>query len=146
MTVVSALVDLAMAVVVGVIVSALAYAWGNAVWTRAKSHITPEGAKVYTVQWPLFFGSAERFSELLNPWTDPAAVIVDFAESRVADESAQTARYEAAGNQIRLRHLSPDCQRLLKRAGQLMIDSDDDPDYQIAANYGVRTGQMGLAH
>ncbi|SFJ32180.1 SulP family inorganic anion transporter [Jannaschia pohangensis] len=141
--------DLAIAVIVGVIVSALAYAWQNARRIHAKSHITPEGAKVYAVQGPLFFGSATGFVELFKPKEDPAMVIIDFADSRVADQSALqaieavAAKYEAEGKAIQLRHLTRDCHRLLTKAGHLMVDSDDDPDYAVAANYGVRTGILG---
>ncbi len=148
-TVVTVWTDLATAVVVGVIVSALAYAWQNATRIHAKTYTTPEGAKVYQVQGPLFFGSAEGFSELFDIQNDPARVVVDFADSRVADQSALqaieklAARYEAAGKAIELRHLSRDCHRLLTKAGHLMVDSDDDPDYAIAANYAVRTGILG---
>ena len=148
-TVVTVATDLATAVVVGVIVSALAYAWQNATRIRATAYETPEGAKVYRVQGPLFFGSAEGFAELFSPERDPARVVVDFAESRVADQSALqaietlAAKYEALGKKIELRHLSRDCHKLLTRAGHLMIDSDDDPDYAIAANYSVRTGVLG---
>lgn len=144
--------DLATAVVVGVIVSALAYAWNNATRIHAKVHATPEGAKVYQVQGPLFFGSAEGFSELFDVQNDPALVVVDFEDSRVVDQSALTAieaiagKYEAAGKQLQLRHLSRDCHQLLTKAGQLMIDSDDDPDYQIAVDYQVRTGQLAGGH
>ena len=76
-------------------------------------------------------------------------MIVDFADSRVADQSALqaietvAARYEGAGKRIELRHLTRDCHRLLRRAGHLVVDSDDDPDYGVAANYGVRTGILG---
>ena len=148
-TIVTVLTDLAIAVVVGVIISALAYAWQNATRIRARTHTTPEGAKVYEIRGPLFFGSATGFTEMFDPAGDPAVVIVDFAESRVADQSALqaieaiAARYEAAGKTIQLRHLSRDCHKLLHRAGHLMVDSDDDPDYAIAANYGVRTGILG---
>ncbi|MFT6272885.1 MAG: SulP family sulfate permease [Dinoroseobacter sp.] len=148
-TAVTVMTDLATAVVVGVIVSALAYAWSNATRIHAKIYETPEGAKVYQVQGPLFFGSADGFTELFSPETDPSRVIVDFADSRVADQSALQAieavacKYQDAGKAIELRHLSRDCHQLLTKAGQLMVDSDDDPDYQIAANYGVRTGILG---
>ena len=141
--------DLAVAVVVGVIVSALAYAWGNATRIRAKSYTTPEGAKVYQVNGPLFFGSSDGFVELFDIENDPSKVVVDFAESRVADQSALQAieavavKYEAAGKSIQLRHLSRDCHKLLKRAGHLMVDSDDDPDYALAVDYQVRTGILG---
>ncbi len=144
--------DLATAVFVGVIVSALAYAWNNAKRINASTYTTPEGAKVYKVQGPLFFGSSDGFVELFDPQADPGLVIVDFAESRVVDQSALTAieaiaaKYEAAGKTLQLRHLSRDCHRLLTKAGSLMVDSDDDPDYQIAVDYGVRVGQLGAAH
>ena len=148
-TVVTVMEDLAVAVVVGVIVSALAYAWNNARRIHAKSYVTPEGAKVYQVQGPLFFGSATGFVELFDVSGDPGEVIVDFAESRVVDQSALQAieavaqKYDEAGKRVQLRHLSRDCHKLLSKAGHLMVDSDDDPDYQLAVNYGVRTGILG---
>ncbi|MBM7069451.1 SulP family inorganic anion transporter [Actibacterium sp. 188UL27-1] len=151
-TVVTVMTDLAIAVVVGVIVSALAYAWQNATRIRASTYVTPEGAKVYQVQGPLFFGSTEGFAELFDPTGDPGSVIIDFADSRVADQSALTeieavaGRYEAEGKRVQLRHLSRDCHKLLKKAGQLMVDSEDDPDYMIAADYGVRTGVLSSGH
>ncbi|MDO6456349.1 SulP family inorganic anion transporter [Celeribacter halophilus] len=151
-TVVTVLEDLAIAVVVGVIVSALAYAWQNASRIHAKTYETPEGAKVYQIQGPLFFGSAEGFLEMFDPANDPSMVIVDFADSRVADQSALNAieslaaKYEARGKEIQLRHLSRDCHRLLSKAGHLMVDSDDDPDYQVATDYVVRTGVLGSGH
>lgn len=151
-TAVTVAYDLATAVVVGVIVSALAYAWNNATRIRAKTYATPEGAKVYQVQGPLFFGSADGFAELFDVAADPSVVIVDFADSRVVDQSALTAieamaaKYEFADKQLQLRHLSRDCHTLLTKAGQLMIDSDDDPDYQLAVDYQVRTGQLAGGH
>ena len=87
--------------------------------------------------------------ELFNVKGDPSEVIVDFEDSRVVDQSALqaietiAAKYEGAGKRIQLRHLSRDCHRLLKKAGHLMIDSDDDPEYQVAVNYQVRTGILG---
>ena len=148
-TVVTVATDLAIAVIVGVIISALAYAWQNATRIRASTYVTPEGAKVYQVKGPLFFGSAAGFGEMFDPAADPGVVIVDFADSRVADQSALqaieavAARYEATGKTIQLRHLSRDCHRLLRRAGHLIVDSADDPDYALAADYGVRTGILG---
>ncbi len=148
-TVVTVMEDLAVAVVVGVIVSALAYAWNNARRIYAKTYTTPEGARVYQVQGPLFFGSSEGFSELFDVQGDPSEVIVDFADSRVVDQSALQAieavagKYEEVGKRLQLRHLSRDCHRLLAKAGHLMIDSDDDPDYALAVNYQVRTGILG---
>jgi SulP family sulfate permease len=147
-TVVTVMEDLAVAVVVGVIVSALAYAWNNA----RRIHATTEekdGVKIYRIEGPLFFGSSEGFVELFDPAGDPKKVVVDFAESRVVDQSALQAieavagKYEAEGKSLQLRHLSRDCHKLLTKAGHLMVDSDDDPDYQLAVEYGVRTGVLG---
>ena len=151
-TVVTVATDLATAVVVGVIVSALAYAWNNARRIRARAYTTPEGAKVYQIEGPLFFGSAEGFAEVFDVAGDPGRVVVDFADSRVVDHSALqaieavAAKYEAAGKRLQLRHLSHDCHRLLRRAGHLVVEGDDDPDYGLAVDYGVRTGVIGAGH
>ncbi|WP_170337945.1 SulP family inorganic anion transporter [Ruegeria arenilitoris] len=150
-TVVTVMEDLAVAVVVGVIVSALAYAWNNAKRIHAvtRDSETEKGAKVYEIKGPLFFGSSEGFVELFDVQNDPETVIVDFADSRVVDQSALqaieniAAKYEAAGKRVMLRHLSRDCHKLLKKAGHLMVDSDDDPDYGLAVDYSVRTGILG---
>lgn len=148
-TVVTVMEDLAVAVVVGVIVSALAYAWNNARRIHAVHEDGPDGARVYKIQGPLFFGSSDGFAELFEVESDPELVIIDFADSRVVDQSALqaiealAAKYEAEGKRIELRHLSRDCHRLLKKAGHLIVDSDDDPDYEIAVSYGVRTGILG---
>jgi len=150
-TVVTVMTDLAIAVVVGVIVSALAYAWNNArrIHAITRDSASEEGAKVYEIQGPLFFGSTDGFIELFEIETDPDVVIVDFAASRVVDQSALQAieavagRYAAAGKTIQLRHLSRDCHELLSKAGHLVIDSDDDPEYGVAVDYSVRTGILG---
>ncbi len=77
---------------------------------------------------------------------------MEFTESRVADQSALTAiealaaKYQGAGKKLQLRHLSRDCHKLLSRAGQLIVDSDDDPEYEIAVDYSVRTGVLGPGH
>jgi SulP family sulfate permease len=147
-TVVTVATDLATAVVVGVIVSALAYAWNNASRIHAKIEETSEG-KVYQIQGPLFFGSSDGFTELFDVDGDPSLVVIDFADSRVVDQSALQAieaiagRYEAAGKRIQLRHISHDCHQLLSKAGHLIVDSDDDPDYALAVNYSVKTGVLG---
>ncbi len=146
--------DLAIAVIVGVIVSALAFAWNNArrIHAITRDSVTEEGAKVYEIEGPLFFGSTDGFAEIFTPEQDPDVVIVDFMRSRVVDQSALQAiedlsvKYEALGKTLRLRHLSRDCHKLLKRAGQLMVDMDDDPDYGIAVDYDVRTGIFGGSH
>ena len=151
-TVVTVYSDLAVAVVVGVIVSALAYAWNNARRIHAKISENSEGDKVYHIQGPLFFGSTDGFTELFDLNTDPDQVIIDFADSRVVDQSALqaieavAARYQVAGKQIQLVHLSRDCHALLSKAGHLMVDSDDDPDYGLAVNYSVRVGILGEGH
>ncbi|KIC43772.1 sulfate permease [Ruegeria sp. ANG-S4] len=150
-TVVTVMEDLAVAVVVGVIVSALAYAWNNAkrIHAETRESVTEEGAKVYEIKGPLFFGSSEGFVELFDVPNDPETVIVDFADSRVVDQSALqaienvAAKYQSAGKRVMLRHLSRDCHRLLNKAGHLMVDSDDDPDYGLAVDYSVRTGILG---
>ncbi|MFK7745527.1 MAG: SulP family inorganic anion transporter [Roseobacter sp.] len=150
-TVVTVLEDLAVAVVVGVIVSALAYAWNNATRIHAKTRAssTEKGAKVYEINGPLFFGSSDGFMEIFDVEGDPDTVIVDFADSRVVDQSALQAieaiaeKYEAAGKTVMLRHLSRDCHRLLQKAGQLMVDSDDDPEYALAVDYSIKTGSLG---
>lgn len=150
-TVVTVMEDLAVAVVVGVIVSALAYAWNNArrIHANTRESHTEKGAKVYEINGPLFFGSSDGFSELFDVEGDPDKVIIDFAASRVVDQSALQAieavagKYEAAGKTVMLRHLSRDCHKLLQKAGQLMVDSDDDPDYALAVDYSVRTGSLG---
>ncbi len=150
-TVVTVMEDLAVAVVVGVIVSALAYAWNNArrIHAKTRESNTEEGAKVYEIQGPLFFGSSDGFIELFDIENDPDAVIIDFDNSRVVDQSALQAieavatKYEAAGKRVKLRHLSRDCHKLLNKAGHLVVDSDDDPDYALAVDYGVRTGILG---
>ena len=150
-TVVTVYHDLAVAVIVGVIISALAYAWNAA--RRIDAHTEIDGdTKVYKLEGPLFFGSIEGFNELFTIKEDPDTVIVDFNNSRVVDQSALqaiealAAKYTQSGKAIRLRHLTRDCHTLLNRAGQLMIDSDDDPEYQIATDYSVKTGRLGSGH
>ena len=143
--------DLAIAVVVGVIVSALVYAWNAAARIQAlpRPSSSEEGALVYEIEGPLFFGSATKFVELFDPKNDPDLVILDFMDSRIVDHSGLQAieavaeKYEAAGKRLQLRHLTRDCHRLLSNAGQLMVDMDDDPDYRVAVDYDVKVGRMG---
>jgi sulfate permease, SulP family len=151
-TVVTVMTDLATAVVVGVIVSALAFAWSTATRTMSQVEITDDGIKIYNLEGPLFFGSIESFVELFDPDNDPDHVIVDFMNSRVVDQSALQAienlalRYKSRGKTLQLRHLTHDCHKLLKRAGQLIVDADDDPEYQLAVDYSVKTGILGGGH
>ena len=148
-TVVTVMEDLAVAVVVGVIVSALAYAWNNARRIHANTSISEDGAKVYKVQGPLFFGSSRRVCRTVRSPIRPRSGDRRFCRQprrgpvRVAGDRSRRAKYEGQGKQIQLRHLSRDCHRLLNKAGHLMVDSDDDPDYELAVNYSVRTGILG---
>jgi SulP family sulfate permease len=150
-TVVTVYKDLALAVVVGVIVSALVFAWKSASRIRAteRPSIRESGAKVYEIEGPLFFSSTNSFLEIFKPEEDPEVVIIDFARSKVIDQSALKAiediadRYSAIGKKVKLRHLTKDCHRLLSKTGQLMVDSDDDPDYGIAVDYEVKLGIFG---
>lgn len=140
-TVVTVMTDLAIAVAVGVITSALMFAWQHAKHIYATSLIHEDGSKEYRINGPVFFGSAANFLELFNAYEDPDEVIVDFAGSRVADHSAIEAietlaeRYSSLGKKLHLRHLSPDCRALLQKAGSLIeIDVRDDPSYKVATD------------
>ena len=152
-TVVTVMADLAIAVVVGVILSALVYAWNAAkqITASTRPSIREKGALVYEVKGPLFFGSVSSFRELFLIKDDPDLIVIDFASSRVVDQSALQAiediaqKYADAGKTVKLRHLSRDCHSLLRRSGQLIIDSDDDPEYGLAVDYGVRLGAFGQA-
>ncbi len=151
-TIVTVLTDLAIAVVVGVIVSALAYSWNASKRIHAKAYMSSDHVRVYQIEGPLFFGSTEGFSRLFDIKNDPNTVIVDFMASRVVDQSALQAieelaqKYEAEGKTLQLRHLSRDCHSLLNRAGQLILDSDDDPDYGLVVDYSIKTGSFGGSH
>ena len=131
--------DLAVAVVVGVIVSALAFAWEHAKHINVKSYLNDLGGKVYELEGPLFFASVSNFQDLFDPKNDPDDVVVDFKNARVADHSAIEAidtlaeRYLKAGKRLHLRHLSPECTRLLEKAGDLVeVNVIEDPKYFIA--------------
>ena len=150
-TVVTVLEDLAVAVIVGVIVSALVFAWKSASRIRAieRSSKTEKGAKVYEIEGPLFFSSTNSFIEIFDSAKDPKVIIIDFARSKVIDQSALKAiediadKYNTFGKKVKLRHLTKDCHKLLSRAGQLVVDSDDDPDYGVAVDYDVKLGIFG---
>ena len=130
--------NLALAVLVGVIISALVFAWDNAKRIRARKHVDENGVKHYEIYGPLFFGSVTAFAEKFDVKNDPHEIIIDFAESRVADMSAIEAlnsitnRYHKAGKTVRLQHLSPDCRSLLKNA-EAIIDVNilEDPLYLV---------------
>ncbi|MDH5436150.1 MAG: SulP family inorganic anion transporter [Gammaproteobacteria bacterium] len=131
--------DLAVAVVVGVIVSALVFAWEHAKHINVKGYDDDKGSRVYELNGPLFFGSVKDFLDLFNPENDPDDVIIEFQNSRVADHSAIEAidtladRYIAAGKKLHLRHLSPECRLLLRKAGNLVeVNVMEDPQYHVA--------------
>jgi len=135
--------DLAVAVVAGVIVSALVYAWQASKRIFARTYVNEKGHKVYYLDGPLFFGSVESFQALFNPAADPDDVVVDFMNSRVVDHSALQAidslaeKYVAAGKNLHLVHLSPDCRKLLTKAGKMVeVSVIEDPHYGVAADYG----------
>jgi SulP family sulfate permease len=133
--------DLAIAVVVGVIVSALIFAWEHAKHINAGTFVDENGAKVYELDGPLFFGSVHAFSELFDPKNDPDEVIVDFMAARVYDHSGLEAidslaeRYVRAGKNLHLKHLSQECRELFKQAGNLVeVNVIEDPTYHVADN------------
>lgn len=137
--------DLAIAVVVGVIVSALVLAWKASQKIHVRIESSDAGEKVYLLSGTLFFGSVESFAALFKAREDPDEVIVDFLETRVLDHSglhaidALAERYKRAGKTLRLRHLSPDCRALLEKAGNLVVVSViEDPRYGVAVDYGAR--------
>lgn len=131
--------NLALAVLFGVVVSALVFAWENAKRIRARKYTDEAGVKHYEIYGPLFFGSVQAFGEKFDVAGDPAEVIIDFRESRAADMSALealhklTERYHRAGKTVHLRPLSPDCRRLLGNAGALVdVNILEDPRYIVA--------------
>ena len=138
---VTVITDLAFAVVVGVIVAALMFAWEHAKHIYATHSTDEEGAKIYEIHGPLFFGSVANFKDLFSPKEDPKKVIIEFKDSRVADHSALEAidsladRYIAEGKELHLRHLSPECRQLLKKAGSLCdVNVMEDPNYRVAVD------------
>jgi len=153
-TAVTVATDLATAVVVGVIISALVYSWNASTRMRATTvnEPTAKNVKVYRVFGPLFFGSVASFNELFDPEKDPDTVIIDFLESRVVDHSGLQAidalaeKYQAHGTTLKLRHLSPDCKALLTRAGQLVEPDPSDPSYGVAVDYNLRLGRLNTGH
>lgn len=133
--------DLAIAVVVGVIVSALAFAWEHAKHINVKSYFNEMGGKVYELEGPLFFASVKNFGELFDVHNDPDDVVLEFKNARVADHSAIEAidtlaeRYLKAHKRLHLRHLSPECRNLLTKAGDLVeVNVIEDPKYFVADN------------
>jgi SulP family sulfate permease len=134
--------NLALAVLIGVIIAALVFAYENAKRIRARKHIDANGVKHYEIYGPLFFGSVQVFSEKFDPLNDPEEVIIDFMESRVVDMSAIealnriTERYSKLGKKVHLRHLSPDCRKRLNKAEEIIeVNLDEDPTYKVMADF-----------
>ncbi|MCB1755486.1 MAG: SulP family inorganic anion transporter [Gammaproteobacteria bacterium] len=140
-TVTTVFTDLAIAVLVGVIASALVFAWKSAHHIWAETSIE-QGSKVYRLHGPLFFGSISQFRELFDPKNDPADVVLDFGQCRVWDHSALEAidslatRYQDNDKRLHITHLSPDCILLLKKAGGMVeVNSIEDPHYRVVVDY-----------
>ena len=137
--VITVLTDLAIAVMVGIVISALVFAWQHAKHIFINSYVNEQGSMVHELNGPLFFGSVRNFSELFDPKADPDDVILEFKNSRVYDHSAieaidsLTERYIKAGKKIHLRHLSEECKLLLDNAeGLIEVNVLEDPHYHIA--------------
>jgi len=133
--------NLALAVVVGVIIAALVFAWDNAKRIRARKFIDENGVKHYEIFGPLFFGSVTAFNEKFEIFDDPDEVIIDFKESRIVDMSAIealnkiTERYLKVGKKVHLKFLSNDCQKLLKNADKLIeVNVLEDPKYKVVVD------------
>jgi len=133
--------NLALAVLIGVIISALVFAWESAKRIRAKKYIDEKGTKHYEIYGPLFFGSVATFHEKFDVANDPDKVIIDFKDCKVTDMSAidalnkLTERYKKAGKKLHLQHLSNDCRTLLKNAADVIdVNIVEDPVYYVASN------------
>jgi len=133
--------NLAVAVLIGIIFSALVFSWENARRIRARKRVDEDGHKHYEIYGPLFFGSVKAFAEKFTPLEDPDEVIIDFKESRITDMSAIeavnsiTERYRKQGKTVRLRHLSDDCKLLLRNADAIIdVNVLEDPTYKIPIN------------
>jgi len=136
--------DLAIAVIAGVIMSALKFAWENAIRIRARKRIKEDGTKVYEIWGPLFFGSTQSFASKFDIKEDPAKIEIDFIESRVSDHSGIEAiervidKYIAVGKEVTLTHLSPECTAILEKANpnfaKYIQSSIEDPRYHVVTD------------
>lgn len=140
-SVLTVIFDLAIAVAIGVVISAMVFAWNSAVRIRARKYVDDKGVKHYEIYGPLFFASTANFLDKFDVANDPNEVVVDFAESRVADHSGieavnkLTERYLNAGKTLHLRHLSEDCRRLLEKAGNMVeVNIMEDPHYAVVTD------------
>jgi SulP family sulfate permease len=137
--VVTLVFDLAIAVIAGVIVSALVFAWQHAKQIRVATSVDARGWKVYELEGTLFFASVSGFQGLFSPREDPHDVVIEFLRARVVDHSAIQAidalaeRYRALGKRLHLRHLSPDCREVLQNARDMIeVNLLEDPRYHVA--------------
>ena len=140
-SVITIVADLAIAVFAGVIISALVFAWENAVRIRARKKIKEDGTKVYEIFGPLFFGSIQAFNQKFDVKEDPENIEIDFLDSKVSDHSGIEAlvslvnKYEGQDKKVKLTHLSPDCKTLLIKANEgfkdIIEESVDDPRYYV---------------
>jgi SulP family sulfate permease len=132
--------DLAIAVISGVIISALVFAWQHAK-VHSRTRIDEDGIKIYDFDGPLFFGSVTSFNEQLDIANDPKEVIFDFKYTRVMDISgveaidAVTKKYQELDKTVKIRHLSDECKSIMKNAGEFCTYEEDDPKYKVAYNY-----------
>ena len=150
-TALTVIFDLAIAVLAGVVVSSLVFAWENAKRIRARKHMDEHGVKHYEIYGPLFFGSIELFNSKFDVQNDPDEVVIDFKDSRIVDQSAiecvnkLTERYLKKGKNVHLRHLSSDCVKLIKKAEKIYdVNVLEDPDYFVAID-NFRKAQQKLA-
>lgn len=130
--------NLALAVLIGVVISALVFAWESAKRIRARKYIDDQGVKHYEIYGPLFFASTTVFNEKFDVLNDPEQVVINFKESRVVDMSAidalnkLTERYQKQGKKVQLTHLSPDCRKLIKNAEDIIrVNVIEDPTYKV---------------
>jgi len=136
--------DLAIAVIAGVIMSALSFAWKSATMIRARKRIKEDGTKVYEIWGPLFFGSSTGFNSKFDISNDPQHIEIDFIESKVSDHSGVEAlrgvsnKYLEAGKKVTLTHLSPDCKAMLLKWNPefktIIKDAIDDPRYHVVTD------------
>jgi len=133
--------NLALAVLVGVVISALVFAWESAKRIRARKFVDPQGIKHYEIYGPLFFGSISTFLDKFDISDDPQEIIINFKESKVVDMSAIealnkiTEKYHKEGKKVQLSHLSPDCRQLLKNAESvILVNIIEDPTYRVMTN------------
>lgn len=133
--------NLALAVIIGVIIAALVFAWDNAKRIRARKHVDENGVKHYEIYGPLFFGSVTAFNDKFDVLNDPDEIIIDFQESRIVDMSAIealnkiTERYLKVNKKVHLKHLSPDCKELLRNADKIIdVNVMQDPTYHVAVD------------